>query len=235
MPISKNDVVALFSDPALSQINFTVADIPVNAREFQNVSDYIKNDDIPVITGPTAGMAYYDRKSNKLETDPASNLPLTLGDRALILHECVHAIVDIRELQELSLTDEIAAYIAQLTYMQVKSPSPNHPRAVAIPRNNPLALFVMSVLDVIDQYKLTSKEGLGARINHFDVVVLSQRLRAVAQYASISLEAKEDPKFSGVSIKDGGIRALRAAIRNARRAPREIDLLPWPVYSRKIF
>jgi hypothetical protein len=235
MPASKDDVLALLADPDLWRINFTVADIPVNAQEFRNVSDYFKNEDIKVIPGKTDGLAIYDREFNRLEADPASSSPLDDSDRALILHESVHAIVDIRGLQELSLEEEVAAYIAQLCFMQIKSPTPNHPPAVKIPRNHPLALFNMTVLDVIDQYKLVSAKGLGARISHFDVYNLSQRLHAVGQYSKVSLNARTDPKTSGVPIKGGGMRSLRAAIRNAHRPARAIDLLPWPVTNRNMF
>jgi hypothetical protein len=215
MPITKDDIRLLLNDPALFQISFRVGDIVVNQREFANLADYFEDDDIAVAPGTTPNMSFYHRDTHTLETEPGKSAPLALEVNALLLHECVHANVHVRQWRVENFTDEVAAYIAQVTFMEIKNPG-SHVPAIKVPQSAPFAFFVASVFDVVDQYKLTTPTGLGARINEFDIFTLSRRLHAVAQYADIPLESME-PASPNVPIKGSGIKQLRMALRLGRR------------------
>jgi hypothetical protein len=212
MPITKRQVLSLLNDPDLAKIKFSVGPIVVTAAEFSNLADYFEDDDIKVVPGAQAHHAKYERDLKQLQVDAkVTSLP-TIEERALILHECVHAIVDVRGLRVPVLTDEVAAYTAQVMYIQIKDPGPHLP-AVKIPASRPLTAFIASVLDMIDQYKLMER---AARISEFDIFALSLKLRAVPEYAEFAVDDMEsDP--TGVPINGRGIQALRMALRAAHR------------------
>ena len=211
MPATKADILSVLRDPSLSRINFSVGDIIVNPAEFANLVDYFEEDDITVGVYTTAGMAEYRRDLKQLNVDPAVNPPLPVDDRATLVHELVHAMVDVRSVHVKRFDDEVAAYIAQITFMQIKNPGP-HVSWFQVPRNRPLTAFVAAVLDVVDHYKLTER---AARINDFDIFSLSSKLHAVAQYADIPLDLMESNSTNGVPIKGRDMRALRMAMRLA--------------------
>src|SRR5262245_20304372 len=120
MPIEMCEVLRVLTDPNVSKINFSVGAITIDADGYRNVASYIAAKDIKVVPGKEA-VAYYDGRLNTIET-PGGNPPLDVGDSAQLLHECTHAIVDIDRLDVLVLDNEVAAYLAQLTYMRIATP-----------------------------------------------------------------------------------------------------------------
>jgi hypothetical protein len=215
MPATKDDILSLLRDPTLMKINFSVGEIVVSGPRFGDLIDYFEDGDISVGVGPAAGAAEYWADTKTLNVDPAANSPLTFDDKGLLLHELVHAMSDVRGVQVRRLDDEIAAYLSQVTYMQINKPSP-HMSWFKIPPGRPLTLFTAALFDVVDAYKLTER---WARINEFDIFSLSEKLLRVAKYADISFDARS--AYTGVPIKGRDLRALRMAIRLAHqpRAP----------------
>src|SRR5215510_7800206 len=125
MPIDKDEVLRVLRDGDLSKISFSVGAITVDAEGYRNVAAYIEAKDIKVVPG-TEALAFYDGHSNTITTS-AGNPQLDVGGSAQLLHECTHAIVDIDRLDVLRLDDEVAAYLAQLTYMRLKPPVQGFP------------------------------------------------------------------------------------------------------------
>src|SRR5262249_18381734 len=163
-------------------MRFSVGEITVSGDEYRDVADYIRDDDIKVIPG-NGPVAFYDGHLNTIETQ-AGNPPLNLGDRAQILHECTHAIVDINGWDVLRLNDEVAAYLAQITYMRISSPGP-FPRPIPPPGTGPLMRLMIAVAQVVQRYNLHNGQGFGARIDELDIVGLRRAVRAYPPYAHI--------------------------------------------------
>ncbi len=214
MPITKADVLAVLNDPRLKNMHFSIGEITVSADEYRNVADYIKEDDIRVIPGRDP-VAYYNGHLNTLETQ-AGNPPLNLADRAQVLHECTHALVDINGLDVFILNDEVAAYLAQLTYMMISSPTPFQspfPPAGA----GPQARLTISLLRVVRTYNLHTSQGFGARISELDIVNLRRAVRALPPYARIAWAEKGNAQDAGVPIKNNQMRSMREAIKRGQR------------------
>ncbi len=215
MPITKPNVLAVLNDPRLNGMHFSVGAITVSASEFRNVADYIKDDDIGVVPGRET-VAYYDGHLNTIETQ-AGNPPLNLADRAQLLHECTHAIVDINGWDVFRLNDEVAAYLAQLAYTWMSEPRP-FPSPVPPVGAGPLVRLMISVLQVVQQYNLHNSQGFGARISEFDIASLRNAVRAFPPYARVALDMKTSTaRDAGVPIKNDQMRSLTAAIKRGQQ------------------
>ncbi|MCI0429449.1 MAG: hypothetical protein L0210_02750 [Rhodospirillales bacterium] len=215
MPITKTEVLAVLEDPRLQNMRFSVGEITVSANEYRIVADYIREDDIRVISGKES-VAYYDGRLNTIETQ-AGNPPLNLVDRAQILHECTHAIVDINGWDVLRLNDEAAAYLAQLAYTWISGPWPI-PRAIPPAGTTPLNKLGIAVLQIVEKYDLHNAKGFGARIGEWDIVGLRRAIRAVPAYAHVKVDEKSDAGTAGVPVKNTQINALRGAIKRGQQS-----------------
>jgi hypothetical protein len=212
VPITKNDVLAVLEDPNLTHINFTVGNITVNHQGYRHVYDYIKADDIQVIPGKES-VAYYDGRRNTLETQ-SGNPPLQLPDRVQILHECTHALVDIRGLNVLRLHDEVAAYLAQVTYAQIESPS-SPLRALSPVGASPMGKLTFYMLQVVQQYNRHARGGSVIQINDWDLLKLTKAVQAFPDYAHV--KASEISVGAGVPVKGNSMRALREALKRGQQ------------------
>jgi len=213
MPITKADVLAVLNDPRLNNMHFSVGEITVSADEYRNVADYIKEDDVKVIPG-VESVAYYDGHLNTIETQ-AGNPPLNLADRAQVLHECTHALVDINGLDVFTLNDEVAAYLAQLTYTWISSPGP-FPRPIPPANTAPLMRLMNSVAQVVQQYNLHNSKGFGARISELDIVNLRRAVRAFPPYAGVTWTKKRSAQNVGVPVANNQMRSLRDALKRGQ-------------------
>src|SRR5262249_42310620 len=129
---------------------------------------------------------------------------------------CTHAVVDINGLDVFILNDEVAAYLAQLTYMMISNPAPfppPFPSAAA----SPLARLRISMLRVVQAYNLHNSQGFGARISEFDVASLRRVVRAFPPYAHMGGEKKESAQDWGVPIENNQMRSLKAALKRGQR------------------
>ncbi|TXL70270.1 hypothetical protein FHP25_35170 [Vineibacter terrae] len=212
MPITRDDVLAVLADPLLSRMNFSIGEIFVNAREYGKVAEYIRDGDIGVIPGKDP-VAYYDGRLNTIETQQG-NGPLGLADRAQILHECTHAIADINALAVPRLNDEVAGYLAQLTYMHLANPGPFPASAKGA---GPLGRLVVAMGEVIQKYSLHQPTGLGVSISDLDIWKLATDVHRMPLYARIKPSDMGNPKSRGVPVKNNQMRALRAALTQGRR------------------
>jgi hypothetical protein len=213
MPITDAEVLKVLSDPALNTMFFSVGSITVSAREYGNVLEYVRDGDIKVTPGREP-VAFYDGRNNTIITQ-AGDPPLNLSDRSQLLHECTHAIVDVNELDVERLDDEVAAYLAQVTYMVISKPTP-FPSPVHPPHHgSPFGELVWSLLQVINKYSLHTAKGFGVRIRELDVWNLRAGVRALPDYARIGEHEKS--VGGGVPIKNNQMRSLKAALRRGER------------------
>jgi len=222
MAIGKAEVLAILRDRVLWDIRFSVGAITVGIEGYRDVYDYIEAGDITVTPGTSRKTAFYDGTNNTIETQ-ATNRLLGIADRAQIVHECTHAIVDINRLDVLRLNDEVAAYIAQLTYMVISHPTP-FPSGGSTQGASPLGRLVFAVLKVIEKYSLHTQKGFGARISELDIWRLQRDVQRMPDYAAVTRTEKSAGR--GVALKNNDMRSLREALKRARRSPTEYSPSP---------
>ena len=113
MPLTEGDVLDTLSDPVALGIEFYADKIHVKGEYLTTVRDHIRAGNI-LVKGGTQDLAFYDPVTDILLTQKKSP-PANDGDRALLLHECVHAMIDIYD-PDGTVTrhmGEVAAYLAQ--------------------------------------------------------------------------------------------------------------------------
>jgi hypothetical protein len=113
----KTMVLDTLDRPAIRQFAFGFANLYINALLFEEVKNAIKNDKITVTHSSKMSSldAKYVYKKNKL----VLGFKKTGGNtdrEALIVHECVHALLDIQMKLVSVQQSEAAAYIAQCLY-----------------------------------------------------------------------------------------------------------------------
>ena len=96
-------------------------------------------------------MAYYNSDSDTLTT-LGGNPPLSLDQRALLLHECTHALIDVTT-SDLNVTrhiDELASYIAQFVYRE------DLPDLLSGSNNAPWFKFYSDVFALVTRHNLNT-------------------------------------------------------------------------------
>ena len=208
MPITTSDVIKALNDPALGKINFSVGLIKVNAGEFRNVADCIYAGDIKVTSGNEA-LAFYSGHDNELITQ-RGDPPLDYTDRAQLLHECTHAIVDINKLKVLRLHDEVAGYLTQLTYSVILNPSPLVPAVLPAGEGSPLGRLVWMCKEVVLRYELHKPRGFGAVIDPKDILRLAEAVHTHPDYANVGEKEMRAETDLGVPDKHLEMQRMRA-------------------------
>lgn len=125
MPLTEGDVLDTLSDPVTLGIEFYVDKIHIKGEYLTTVRDHIRAGNI-LVKGGTKDLAFYDQTTDVLLTQKKSP-PANDSDRALLLHECVHAMIDVYD-PDGTVTrhmGELAAYLTQTTYSVRKNPSAN--------------------------------------------------------------------------------------------------------------
>jgi hypothetical protein len=93
MPLTEGDVLDTLSDPVALGIEFYADKNHVKGEHPAAVRDHIRAGNI-LVKGGTQDLAFYDWTTDGLMTQRKSP-PANDGDRALLLHECVHAMIDV--------------------------------------------------------------------------------------------------------------------------------------------
>jgi hypothetical protein len=193
MPITKEDVLQVLGDPKLHSIRFSVGPIQVNSVEYDKVSDYIEAGAIDVAPGKASYSKYIPQKDTLVTR--IGNPPLNEDARTNLLHECTHAIADINECDVTRLTDEAAAYLAQVAYLLLLMPSLPEP-PIGLPINN----VMRQVMRLVNSYELGSPAGYGATINQRDIADLARVIYGLSDYHDI--DPKEKLAADGLSLSD---------------------------------
>lgn len=109
------------------------------------------------------------------------------GDRALLLHECVHAMVDVYDPGGTVTRHmgELAAYLTQTTYSVRKNPSANRTGTAAWDK------FWGDLFATVRAHRLDTRAGNGVRIPAATLETLRRQLAALpsVNYGSYSKEA----------------------------------------------
>jgi hypothetical protein len=137
-------ILSILRSPAARRIDFTLGRWHINADAFESVAKAIELGEIDVVVGAAARAgveAQYNNKSDFVRV-PNSGYGATVTQQAGILHECVHAVVDMQNISgQAESANEAAAYVAMMLYtLHTGSPIP--------PSNVPIA----DIADVIADY-----------------------------------------------------------------------------------
>jgi hypothetical protein len=187
MPLTIKEVLETLEDPVALGIDFYADKIHVKGEYLSRVHERIVVGDI-LVTGGTSDLAFYDHATDVLITQKKTP-PADDGDRALILHECVHAMVDIID-PKTTITrhmGELAAYLTQTAYSVRKYPAANRTGTA------PWDKFWGDLYATVRANKLDTAKGNGAKIPDATLENLRQQLAALpsVNYGSFSKEAKD--------------------------------------------
>jgi hypothetical protein len=123
MSLTLGDVLDTLNDDVTLCMYFWVGSIYISGIGYRMVRDNIYDGNIMVVEGePNQNLAFYDADKDVLTTQ-AGTSPADLDQRALLLHECTHALIDVSNLPNVTRhLDELAAYIAQHVYLLRSNP-----------------------------------------------------------------------------------------------------------------
>src|SRR4051812_18889309 len=185
MPLTITEVLETLEDPVALGIDFHADKIHVNRENLSRVHERILVGDI-LVTGGTSSLAFYDQATDILITQQKAP-PADDGDRALILHECVHAMVDIVDPKGTVTRHmgELAAYLTQTAYSVRKYPTANRTGTAAWDK------FWGDLYATVRAHKLDTKKGNGVRIPDATLENLRVQLAALpsVNYGSFTKEA----------------------------------------------
>lgn len=181
MPITKTEVLEVLRDGRLHSIRFSVGPIIVDHYAYEKVHDYIASAAIRVKPGKEEYSLYIPKANLFKSAD--RNPPLTTLIKTNILHECTHIISDYSHVNVTRLTDEVAAYMAQIAYHLLLEPTYESP-GLRIPYNNMVRVGV----DLVKKYKIGQPDGSGAALSQNDIDDLARMINALPDYASIKPE-----------------------------------------------
>jgi hypothetical protein len=121
LALTEADVLNTLGDSVAMGMEFWVGPVQISGRSYGIIRDHVKVGNILVVGG-TSTLAFYDQKTDILTTQIGTS-PANLHQRALLLHECTHALVDVFGAANVTRhMDELAAYIAQHVYIMRSNP-----------------------------------------------------------------------------------------------------------------
>jgi hypothetical protein len=188
----REDIVALLLEPTVVRINFSLGGLSINGAGFGRVRTAILEGNIKLRVDsaqPDGSGAYYVHIGNRIFVDPSTfafGIASRVDMRALMLHECSHALVDLcRAVATTILTDEAAAYIVQLIYL-LDHGQTDLRRWASHNRGNPLANIFHKAIGIIDRFGLLR----GSANLQF------------SQYNDLRLAVQRDPFYRRISSSD---------------------------------
>jgi hypothetical protein len=174
MPLDERDVLNTLSDSVIQTMDFWVGPVHIKGPSYGIIREHILVGNIIVVSG-NKGLAFYDDATDILTTQ-AGNSPPNLDQRAQLLHECTHALIDVFAYgQKVTRhTDELASYIAQHVYIMRSNPS-----WTVGPNNPPWFNFFTAVYAMVKRFHLETAAGNGTRIDLDTLEPLRQQLAAL--------------------------------------------------------
>lgn len=115
MAYTKQDVISALADPVLYKISIIFDNLVINGGGFLVVQNQIAVGNIEVVEGSSSANAYYNTGSDTLTTQDGPS-PAPYWKKSLLIHECVHALIDLYKYTTTGLTNELLCYITQVAY-----------------------------------------------------------------------------------------------------------------------
>jgi hypothetical protein len=152
----EDDVAAILTDVNVSKINFHLGPLAVNATQLGVVAKAIQEKKIKTEVKSAGG-----KLSAAYSPSPISRMTLTSDkiispfDRSGILHESVHAVVDLSNQKTIGgRNDEVAAYLAECIYLSAMGVGLNRVNADPAGKAIYAAAFAM-----VKKHNLLKKPG----------------------------------------------------------------------------
>jgi outer membrane protein OmpA-like peptidoglycan-associated protein len=188
MPLGQMDVLTAVGDPVLNKMDFTVDGLHIRGEAYRKIFEYIRNDQILVVTGNNEGLASYNADTDTITTQKADSPP-DLFNKSILVHECTHAIKDMEYVKMTAKANESAAYLAQAVYLLLHDANPTIPAGYGV---------VKMAVGLAKQFKLDSDPGSRRRITYDEIVQLVRRLDQHPGYHS---EQASISTANGISAK----------------------------------
>lgn len=179
---AQQKIYEILTTHPVQRINFSIEGFPINAHRLGKVADAVRDCRIQLDEQPAGKLlgAAYSPHSDKMSV--GSDIGTSVVARAGVVHECVHALVDMFEYKEMRvMTDEAAAYLAENVYLIALKKSVGTPDAKT-------AAIYNEARGLVTKKKLHAKSGV--RLRRADLEPLIKAIHAHDAYRSISLEAK---------------------------------------------
>jgi hypothetical protein len=132
----RDRVMTILRSPTTKKIDFRLRQWHINSDSFEKVANGILVLDVQVDSGNVTGVAQaqYDYGTDTIEL-PSTSYGTDLFGRAGIVHECVHAYIDLLSSRIIESANEAAGYLAQFLYLLYSGssfPTPVSPGDVAL-------------------------------------------------------------------------------------------------------
>ncbi len=178
-----NQVASIFQHAHLNSIDFRIGGFLVNGARLRKVGEAIACGRIDIRQEKGGGMlsAAYSPYKDSFTLPPSAN-PAADKWKVAILHEGVHALVDIfgEDAGLTILDDEVAAYVAEVIYYKkLRRPLPSGSSERAI---------YTSADAIVTKHRLDKKKGV--RLKPADVKALRDAIHAHPAYSGISPKQK---------------------------------------------
>lgn len=188
-PLTSIDVIEVLRDPLVRRMKFHVGRITVAAAEYEKVADHIQTGDITV--APARSDPLYHPGPNTIEL-PGTSPPLDVSVRQNIIHECTHALIDINALDVTRLEGEVAAYLAEFTYllMWINTGQFTGNRAKEMADTSGTTRTLQSIYQFAYTYNLHVPRGYGTVIDGHDIARMVSIIHADPTYARLGRSEK---------------------------------------------
>lgn len=114
---AQQTVLAILRGAVAANLSFTLGRVGLRPGDLPAVASAIETGKITLIHRPTLGhMAIYDSQRNRMAI-PFASLPPP-DSQGLVVHEAVHAVMDMRKINLNSIESEIMAYVAQALFLR---------------------------------------------------------------------------------------------------------------------
>lgn len=201
MPLSQDDVLNVLDDTVVTGLDFSVGPIRINGSSYRIIRQHILAGNIQVVPGDQS-LAFYNNQTDILTTQ-VGQPPLDLNGRALLLHECTHALADIFNSGKATRhTDELAAYLVQHIYMLRSDPKWD-----VGPNNLPWYMFFKTLVEYIKSKRLDTVAGNGAVCPLAELEGL-RILLASLPYVNYKNYRKDDPTGANELLKKNPLVSL---------------------------
>lgn len=184
MPLGQTDVLVAVGDSVLGKMDFTVDGAHIRGEAFRKIFEYVRDDQILVVTGDDPGQASYQADTDTLTTQLADS-PADLFNRSMLVHECAHALVDMEFVKMTSKANECAAYLTQAVYLLLNTSRPTIPAGYGV---------VDAAIRLAKQFGLDKEPGARRYISYEEVIPLVKRLDEHPAYHA---------KHARISASDG--------------------------------
>ena len=202
--LTKSDVLAVLAESVTQSMDFYVSTVSIKGLGFTCVADKIRSGEIGVFEG-RKNLAFYNDALDVITTMKGTS-PGTLSQRAQLLHECTHALIDILHPKGVTRhVDELSSYIVQEVYSSRTQPN----RPMGTNSDPKWDAFFKGVASLVKSCGLDKATGNGAKITLKQIEPLRVMLAGLpgVNYGNFD---KDDPSGAdGILPYTPGARTVR--------------------------